>query len=154
MTTLNKGFYVGTYRHTLDVKGRLTIPSKWRFSGDEEEGSYLALPNPNGSITVYPPKTTAALEAKIENVSMLADKDELNALMQLFATGDRFGCDAQGRIGLTEELRRYAGLVKDAILIGTVTTFHIWAPEKCPASGTMTPGKLNFDPALLRKYGL
>jgi MraZ protein len=154
MTTLNKGFYVGTYRHTLDAKGRLTVPSKWRFSGDEQDGSYLALPNPNGSITVYPPKTTAALEAKIENVSMLADKDELNALIQLFATGDRFGCDAQGRIGLTEELRRYAGLVKDAILIGTVTTFHIWAPEKSPTTGEVTPGRLNFDPALLRKYGL
>ena len=153
MSTLNKGFYVGTYRHTLDVKGRLTIPAKWRFTGDEEEGSYLALPNPNGGITVYPPKTAAALEAKIENVSMLADASESNALIQLFATGDRFGCDAQGRIGLSEELRRYAGLVKDVTLIGTVTTFFIFASDKCPTTPLM-PGQLNFDPAPLRKYGL
>ncbi len=154
MTAQDKGFYVGTFRHSLDAKNRLTVPAKWRFPGDDAEGSYLALPNPNGSITVYPPRMTAALEEKVANVSMLADKDELAALINLFATGDRFGCDAQGRIGVPEALKRYAGLDKEAVLVGTITTFHIWAPDRIAAITTAPEGKPNFDPAILRKYGL
>jgi len=154
MTAQDKGFYVGTFRHSLDAKNRLTVPAKWRFPGDDAEGSYLALPNPNGSITVYPPKMTAALEEKVGNVSMLADKDELHALINLFATGDRFGCDAQGRIGVPEDLKSYAGLLKEVVLVGTITTFHIWSPERFAGIRPTTPGKLNFDPAILRKYGL
>ncbi len=154
MTAQDKGFYVGTFRHSLDAKNRLTVPAKWRFPGDDAEGSYLALPNPNGSITVYPPRMTAALEEKVANVSMLADKDELAALINLFATGDRFGCDAQGRIGLPEGLKAHAGLDKEAVLVGTITTFHIWTPARFTALTAATPGKPTFDPAILRKYGL
>jgi MraZ protein len=154
MTAQDKGFYVGTFRHSLDAKNRLTVPAKWRFPGDDAEGSYLALPNPNGSITVYPPKMTAALEEKVANVSMLADKDELAALINLFATGDRFGCDAQGRIGLPEGLKAHAGLDKEAVLVGTITTFHIWTPARFATLTAVTPGKQPFDPAILRKYGL
>jgi MraZ protein len=44
---MDKSLYVGEYQHTLDDKHRLTIPSKWRFDGDEED-VYLALPNPCG----------------------------------------------------------------------------------------------------------
>ena len=47
-------FFVGEFTHALDSKGRVTIPSKWRISGGEN--TYLALPNPGGYITVYPPK--------------------------------------------------------------------------------------------------
>lgn len=156
MTAQDHGIYVGTFRHSLDAKNRLTVPSKWRFPGDDGEASYLALPNPNGSITVYPPRMTAVLEERVGKVSMLGDKDELAVLINLFATGDRFGCDAQGRIGVSEALKRYAGVDKETVLVGTVTTFHIWSPERFAvvAPPPSEPGKVNFDPATLRKYGL
>jgi MraZ protein len=156
MLALDKGFYVGTFRHGLDVKNRLTIPAKWRFPGDEGEASYLALPNPNGSITVYPPRMVLALEEKIQRVSMLGDEQELRALTRIFGPAERFGCDKQGRIGLPDALRAHAGLPKqaEAVLVGTITTFHIWESVRYAAFVAATPDDTGSDPAVLRKYGL
>jgi MraZ protein len=156
MLSLDKGFYVGTFRHGLDVKNRLTIPAKWRFPGDEGEASYLALPNPNSSITVYPPKMVAALEEKIQRVSMLGDKQELRALTRIFGPAERFGCDRHGRISLPDALRAHAGLAKgaEAVLVGTVTVFHIWESARHAAYVAATPDEAGFDPSVLQKYGL
>lgn len=154
MLALDKGFYVGTFRHGLDVKNRLTIPAKWRFPGDEGEASYLALPNPNRSITVYPPKMVASLEEKIQRVSMLGDEQELRALTRIFGPAERFGCDRQGRISLPDALRAHAGLVKETVLVGTITTFHIWEAGRYAAFVAKTADDPSADPAVLRKYGL
>ena len=124
------GFYVGEYRHALDAKNRLTVPSKWRFKGDESDTAYLALPNPNGSITVYPPEQVQRLKAKIAEVSMLGDPVRVRAITRIFADGYQFGPDRQGRIGLTEKLVRHAGIEKEAVLAGLVNTFTIWNPQR------------------------
>ena len=60
MATNQTTFFVGEFTHALDSKGRVTIPSKWRISGGDN--TYLALPNPSGYITVYPPKMIGRLE--------------------------------------------------------------------------------------------
>ena len=44
MANPSKTLYVGSFRHVLDAKNRLTIPARWRFAGDEAADSYLALP--------------------------------------------------------------------------------------------------------------
>jgi MraZ protein len=151
MSEMDKVFYVGTFRHALDAKNRLTIPAKWRFAGDEGEASYLAMPNSNQSITVYPPRMIVDLEAKLRGVSMLSDPQQVNSLIKLFAKGDRFGCDTQGRIGLSEDLRRHAGLTKDVVLVGTMLAFHICSPERFAI--IVAEGD-TFGPATLNKYGL
>jgi MraZ protein len=154
MLSLNKGFYVGTYRHGLDAKHRLTIPAKWRFPGDEAETSYLGLPHLNGSITMYPPKMMARIEEKIEQVSFQSDDPKVRALMRRFASAERFGCDKQGRIGLPDALRQHAGIGKDALLVGTVTIFHIWDPKRYDAfmAGAAPDGA--DDTAILRELNL
>jgi MraZ protein len=155
MTTPTTGSFVGTYRHTLDAKGRLTVPAKWRFSGDVAEATFLALPNPDGSITVYPPKMAARVEALMEqNGGPMSNPKEADALGKIMASGDQFGCDAQGRIGLPEKLRRYAGLTKEVVLVGRLATFSLWAPELCPVPTEITRETLNFDPEIIKKFGL
>jgi len=124
------GFYVGEFRHALDAKNRLTVPSKWRFNGDESDTAYLALPNPNGSVTVYPPEQVQRLKAKIAEVSMLGDPVRVRALTRIFSDGCQFGPDKQGRIGLPEKLVKHAGIAKEAVLAGLVNTFTIWSPER------------------------
>lgn len=129
MTTKEKSLYVGEFRHNLDNKNRLTIPSKWRFSGDEQEEVYLALPNPIGCISVYPPKMVKKLEEKVEEVS-LGNKKGQRALARLFSKADYFGCDKSGRINLNEKLIAHVGLEKEAILVGNFVTFNIWNIER------------------------
>lgn len=131
MGLMDKSLYVGEFQHSLDAKNRLTIPAKWRFVGDEEE-VYLALPNPIGCITIYPPKMVAKLEEKVAEVS-LGNKKGQKALARLFSKADTFGCDKSGRINLNEKLVAHAELSKDAILAGSYVTFNIWNPEKYDA---------------------
>lgn len=154
MAQNDKIFYVGEFRHSLDAKNRLTVPAKWRFDGDEGDTSYLALPNPNGSITVYPPKMIEHLEEKITSVHMLGDPNKVRALTRIFSRAERFGCDKQGRINLTEKLIKHAGIAKEAVLAGLFTTFHIWSPERFTEHNGDEEGINPEDSAILSELGL
>ena len=126
-------FFVGEFTHALDSKGRVTIPSKWRISGDEN--TYLALPNPGGYITVYPPKMVGRLEEKVAEAS-LSDVRAQALFMELFSKAHSFGCDKQGRINLNDKLLAHAGIKSKAVLVGNFSAFAIWSVgryEKRPA---------------------
>lgn len=131
MISPEKCIYVGEFEHSLDSKNRLTIPSKWRFAGDQED-VYLALPNPIGCITIYPPKMVKKLQEKVEDVS-LGNKKGQRALMKLFSKADYFGCDKQGRINLNDKLVAHADVAKSAKMVGNFVTFNIWNPERFEA---------------------
>jgi len=155
MTTPANGSFVGTYRHSLDAKGRLTVPARWRFAGDDESAAYLALPNRDGSITVYPPKMAARVHARVEESGgPMGNPSASDALGKILANAEYFGCDAQGRIGIPERLRKFAGLVKEVVLVGRMTTFSLWSPALCPVPEEITRDTLNFDSAMLKEFGL
>lgn len=131
MTFSPKSLFVGEYRHNFDAKHRVTVPAKWRFTGDQED-VFLALPNPSGCITVYPPKMVAKLEEKVAEVS-LGDKKAQKALTKLFSKADHFGCDKQGRIHVNDRLIEHSGVSKEAVLVGNFATFSIWNPDRYEA---------------------
>ena len=106
--------FFGRYDYTIDAKGRLNFPAKFRDAMGE---SFLfALP--------------------MEEVERLADKLESDELMDswaisgdLFSTACEVAPDKQGRILLPAELRAYAGLEKDVTIIGNRNHAEIWATE-------------------------
>ncbi len=128
MIDFEQGLYAGEFRHNLDAKQRLTIPAKWRFSGDESN-LYLAFPDPSGCITVYPPKMVAELKEKLANVSM-GDRRSQRAITRLLGAADSFTIDKNGRINLNSRLFEHAGVAKEVVLVGTVNKFHLWNPER------------------------
>ena len=119
-------FFVGEFTHALDPKGRLTIPSKWRLSGGDS--TYLALPNPGGYITVYPPKMVSRLEEKVAEASR-SDAKAQALLMELFSKAHSYGCDKQGRINLNDKLLDHAGIQDKAVLVGNFSAFAIWSEQ-------------------------
>ena len=123
-----KSIYVGEYEHSVDGKGRITIPSKWRFRGDDNE-VYLAMPIFSGYLTVYPPDMISRLQENISEIGM-ADEEGQDLLMDLFAKANSFGCDKQGRINLSDSLRAHAGIKKEAVLVGNFTSFSIWSSQR------------------------
>jgi MraZ protein len=127
MAVIGKSVFVGEFLHQLDAKNRLCIPAKWRFPGDQEN-VYLALPNPLGCITIYPPKMVDRLEEKVSAVS-LGDTRGQKTLAKLFSQADTFGCDKQGRITLSEKLIRHARVDKNILLAGSYATFNLWEPD-------------------------
>ena len=120
-------YFVGEFIHAMDTKGRVTIPSKWRIPGGDN--TYLAIPNPGGYITVYPPKMVNRLEEKIASAS-LSDVRAQALLMELFSKAHSFGCDKQGRINLNDKLLEHAGVTGKAVLVGNFSAFAIWSEER------------------------
>ena len=128
MNGQGRPYYVGSFRHNLDAKNRLTIPSKWRFAGDDSE-VYLALPDPGGMITVLPPAEVEKLYDRISQ-KLLSDEAAQSFLSKFFSQAHTFGCDKQGRVGLAGELLLHAGIQREAVLVGTMNKFRIWSPER------------------------
>jgi MraZ protein len=149
MVFSNQALYVGEFRHNLDAKGRLTIPSKWRFQGDEMD-VYLGLPNPSGFITVYPPDRIRLLEEKIRKIS-ITDGEGQRALTAFLSMAHKFGCDRSGRINLNEKLIAHAGIEKEAVLLGAVSSFNIYSPA---VYATLTPQSPADMADLFQKFDL
>ena len=127
----------GTYEHSIDAKGRLFIPAKLR----EELGVtfYLAM-GVDECLAIYPQETWNRFTEKFASLPM----SQSAAMRPLFANASKCELDSQGRIVIPQKLRKYAGLEKDAVIIGVNDRAEIWSAETCNAreEEEMTPEKM------------
>ena len=127
----------GTYEHSIDAKGRLFIPAKLR----EELGVtfYLAM-GVDECLAIYPQETWDRFTEKFASLPMSQSK----AMRPLFANAAKCELDSQGRIVIPQKLRKYAGLEKDAVIIGVNDRAEIWSAETWNAreEEEMTPEKM------------
>lgn len=147
MSQAGKAVYTGRHRHTLDDKGRLTIPSEWRHAPAGEE-TYLATPHPDGYIAVLPPAQVDKLYEKIAAMK-LSDSEAQSFNAQFFSETQSFTYDKTGRVGLEAELLAHAGIQKDVVLVGSLTKFNIYSPERWQREQARTP-KENFGDLMRR----
>jgi MraZ protein len=114
--------FLGTYTPKLDDKGRLTLPAKFR---DELRGGLMITKGQDHCLYVF---TRAAFEELAAKVASAPLTSEAARAFQrnLFSGTDDQVPDAQGRIAVNAELRRYAGLSKDCVVIGAFTRAEIW----------------------------
>ncbi|MFT3831212.1 MAG: mraZ [Opitutaceae bacterium] len=145
-----KTLYVGTFRHVLDAKNRLTIPARWRFAGDEGADSYLALPQ-DGHLLVLPPLEIERLYDKLASKA-LGDTAAQASIQKLFSQAFSFGCDKQGRVALPEAMLRTVGIEKEAMCIGSLTKFTIWNPARWEQQNPTAAGE-NVE-ALMRRMDI
>ena len=120
--------YAGNYRHSIDEKNRLTIPSRWR-RGEAEE--FIMLPDPRAQfLLVMLPEEFTRMTAALEgNTSISADQRRI-ALRHLHAQAQHGGADKQGRLVLPEDQCRQLGLKGEVQLVGGRGRFEIWNVEK------------------------
>ena len=127
----------GTYEHSIDAKGRLFIPAKLR----EELGVtfYLAM-GVDECLAIYPEETWNRFTEKFASLPM----SQSAAMRPLFANASKCELDSQGRIVIPQKLRKYAGLEKDAVIIGVNDRAEIWSAETWNAreEEEMTPEKM------------
>lgn len=150
MAQPGKAFYTGLFRHSLDDKGRLTIPSAWRYA-HEEADVFLATPHPDGYIAVLPPAEVEKLHAKIAQLA-LGDGAGQDFAARFFAETQSFSFDKAGRIGLQDALLAHAGIDKNAVLVGSLTKFNIYSPERWEKVQARTAGE-NFGD-VMRRLGI
>jgi len=150
MAETGKASYTSIFKHTLDDKGRLTIPSAWR--GAHAEGdSFLATPHPDGYVAVLPPAEVDKLKAKIAQMA-LSDGAAQDFSARFFSQTQSFSFDKQGRVLMDPALLKHAGITKDAVLVGTLTKFNLYAPGRWEKVEARTAGE-NFGD-LMRRLGI
>ena len=121
---------IGEYRHTIDTKGRLIVPAKFReLLGDE----FVITRGLDGCLFVYPKEEWEAIEVKYREVSQFS-KDARKFARFFFAGAAACEADKQGRILMPQDLREFAGLEKDVVLAGTGGRIEIWSLERWQAN--------------------
>src|SRR6201981_2460624 len=114
--------FLGTYTPKLDDKGRLTLPAKFR---DALAGGLMVTKSQDHSLAVYPRAAFEELGRRASKPSR--SNPEARAFLRNLAAGtDEQHPDAQGRITLSADHRRYANLTKDLGVVGAVDYLEIW----------------------------
>lgn len=121
----NSAFYAGEFRHQLDEKHRVTIPSRWRRNGAGEE--FLMVPEPNGQfLLVMPPHEFEKISAAAESVAGVTARDLRTFFRQLHAQAQHGASDKQGRLVLPDDLCKKLDLKREIALVGGRGRFEIW----------------------------
>jgi MraZ protein len=118
--------FTGQYEHSLDDKGRLTIPARLRARLGDHFVLTIAPPEP--CLVMYPESTWSEFCAKLE-AAPRKDAQYRAFVRHLFAHTEEISLDSQGRLLLPATLREMAGITRDAVLVGTLTRVEIWPAE-------------------------
>ncbi len=118
--------FMGEYNHTVDTKGRLIIPSKFREQLGEE---FIVTKGLDGCLFVFPQNEWQAFEEKLRTLP-LTQKGARQFTRFFVAGATPCELDKQGRILLPSTLREFAGLDKDVVLAGMLNRIEIWSKEK------------------------
>ena len=118
--------FIGEYQHTLDPKGRVIMPSKFRDGLGE---SFVVTKGLDNCLFVYPQGEWEELERKLR-ILPLTSKDARAFTRFFFSGATECELDKQGRILIPANLREYAGLDKDLIIIGVASRIEIWGKER------------------------
>ena len=118
--------FLGRFDHNLDAKGRLAIPAKFRAA---LASGLVVTRGIDRCLSVYP---MAAWETLAERVSALSisDPDARQFKRIIFGEAADEALDAQGRMLVPPELRRYAEVEREAIVVGVNTSIEIWNPAR------------------------
>ena len=118
--------FMGEYSHTIDTKGRLINPSKFR----EELGeTFVVTKGLDGCLFVFSDEEWKAFEIKLKSLP-LTNKNARQFARFFVAGATPCELDKQGRILLPATLREFAGLEKDVVLTGMLNRIEIWSKEK------------------------
>lgn len=119
----------GQFRHTIDPKGRLSIPAKYRERLTSDLGDKLVIVPINSSLEVHPLAHWQAIEVKVSALSKF-DPDVRKFRHQYLSLGEDVMLDPQGRIQVKQEYRERAGLVKDVMIVGMGDYFDVWDTDR------------------------
>ena len=132
----------GRHEHTIDPKGRVSIPAKFRDVLGKKYDDRLVITNFDGCLVAYPYEEWIQLEEKASSLSMV--KKETRAFMRFFySSAIECTLDKQGRILVPQTLREYADLDKEVVLVGQLRKIEIWSKKRW--SEEIVKAHENFD---------
>ena len=121
--------FLGRHSHTVDAKGRMAIPAKFR----EPLGLRAVVTRGiDPCLALYPMPAWDQLAGQVNALS-IADADARAFKRLVFGEAADVDLDAQGRILLPPELRRYAGIEREVVVVGVHGSIEVWSPARWEA---------------------
>ena len=115
----------GEYRHSIDLKGRVIIPSKIR---EEMGGKIVITRGLDGCLFGYNEKTWNQILEKL-NTLPFTKRDARNFTRFMTSGAITLEFDRQGRVNIPSYLNEYANLLKDVVIIGVINRIEIWSKD-------------------------
>ncbi|HEX6926141.1 MAG TPA: division/cell wall cluster transcriptional repressor MraZ [Longimicrobiaceae bacterium] len=140
--------FLGSYRHQIDEKGRLSLPAPFRRDTDERP---LVLVQVHAqSLTLYPADTWSGVEERLLELLRRQPAARANVLA-ITANAVEVVPDRQGRILVPQRLLAAAGLTDSALLVGVIDRIEIWDPQRFEA--TLAERDQQFDRFTAQIFG-
>lgn len=121
-----KAMFIGEYKHTVDTKGRLSIPSKFRRQLKE---GVIITRGLDSCLFLYPKKEWDKLASKLSQLSISQANNRAFTRLMLAGAWD-VKLDKQGRVVVPDYLRKYALLDKKTVIAGLYNRLEIWDVDK------------------------
>ena len=122
--------FVGEFNHSIDAKGRVIVPARFRdgLFGEEKTECFVTK-GLDGCLFVYDRDEWAGMEEKIAALP-LSNPNARRFSRQFLSGAAPCEIDKQGRILLSAKLREHAKLTKDVVISGNLSNFEIWNPDR------------------------
>lgn len=114
--------FMGEFNHTVDAKGRVIVPSKFR---DKLGESFVVTKGFDRCLSIYDMENWKGVQEKLVQMPMLTE-DSRTIRRMMAGSAAEAECDKQGRVLIPAPLREYAGIKKDAVMIGNIDHIEIW----------------------------
>jgi MraZ protein len=133
--------FTGEYRHTIDAKGRLIVPSRLRDELPNDRkvflGQYFT-----GCVGIWWGEGWARLEADLVNLKR--SSPESRRWVRVFSSSvHQDEVDKQGRVTVPAALRDYAGIDRDVVVLGAIDHGELWSPERWEQEKALDEGGLD-----------
>ncbi len=117
--------FIGEYHHTIDEKGRIIIPAKFR---EELGNNFIITRGIENCLFVYSKENWAKITDKLSSLPFT--KKDARTFNRFFMSGATdVELDKQGRVNISKPLIDYASLSKDCVIIGTGDRLEVWSQE-------------------------
>jgi MraZ protein len=117
--------FLGQFEYAFDAKGRVAIPVKWR---DAFRAGAVVTKGFDANLIAYP---KAAFQERVATHAALpSDRPETRDLLRwLYSSSRELDLDAQGRLLVPTDLRGYAHIDRDSVIVGSIHFIEIWSPD-------------------------
>ena len=117
--------FIGEFQHTIDAKGRLIMPARFR---DELGDTFVLTKGLDNCLFIYPKTEWQVVQTKLKALP-LTNKDARAFVRFFFSGASECEADKQGRVLIPSNLREHAGLERDVVVIGVANRAEIWSKE-------------------------
>ncbi|HEX5096267.1 MAG TPA: division/cell wall cluster transcriptional repressor MraZ [Acidimicrobiia bacterium] len=118
--------FLGEHQHSLDAKGRVILPARFR---DQLEGGAVMARALDGCLAVYTLDEFQRVAAKLAAARERGPR-ERQAARSVFTGAVDFTPDKQGRVAIPTHLREYAGLDREVVVAGGYDHIEIWDAQR------------------------